>query len=197
MNFKTDVIAYLQTQVAVQAPAIPCRVLNAYPKGLELLPCISVNHMAGSLERQFIGGGRLGVVQNAAGDWVDTESAYWRQSLEVSLWTTNPKTRDVLANACRMVLWRMVRYFSDTADVHEMRVTEQGDGQDLEQRAPADVFSAVFEVSALIPIDIEWPLEISEGFELTADLNDTVMTVSFEAPPPAGETTAPGDTPAV
>lgn len=187
MNFKQAVIAYLQEKVAAEVPAIPCRVLNAYPKGLEVLPALSVNHMAGSLERQFIGGGRLGVVQNEAGEWVDTESAYWRQSLEISLWTTNPKTRDVLANACRMVLWRMVRFFSDTEDVHEMRVTEQGDGQDLEQRAPVDVFSAVFEVSALIPIAIEWPLEMSEGFELTADLNDSVMTVSLEASPPASD----------
>jgi hypothetical protein len=172
VTFKTAVIQYLQEALPpLPGSNVPFRVVNAYPTKPELLPCVSVNQVGGSLETQSIGQEWAGVQQRADGQYVETTGALYREAVEVMLWATNPKTRDVYAMIIRKALWKAMRYFEQAYGVTLIRISEQGDGQDLEARAPTDTFSFAFEFSGLVGITDEIPVPTIEDLTFDAVLS--------------------------
>lgn len=173
MNFKRTILDYLvQALPPVGPQRLPARVLSAYPDKPELLPCLSVVQTAGSLEAQHLGEG-YELDEDGPDAPRELLHALYRQSVEITLWTTHPRDRDDQAEAVRFALWRMMRHLSLACGITKVDLRESGDGQDLEGRAPVTVFSASWTVSGLVPLVATEPLTVAE---------ETEYTVTFTGP---------------
>lgn len=162
MSFKRLVIDYLvQSLPPVGPQRLPARVLSAYPEKPEQLPCISVVQAAGALESQHLGEGFDIDASNPEAPR-EVRYALYRQSLEITLWTTHPRERDEQSESLRYALWRMMCYLSQSRGITKMELREAGDGQDLEGRAPVNVFSASWTVGGLVSLTAIEPLKMVE-----------------------------------
>lgn len=165
MSFKRLVIDYMvQALPPVGPQRLPARVLSAYPDKPEQLPCISVVQSAGSLESQHLGEG-FEIDASTPEAPREVVHALYRQSLEITLWTTHPRERDEQSEILRLALWRMMRYLSQSRGITKMDLREAGDGQDLEGRAPVNIFSASWTVSGLVSLTATEPLKMVEDTE--------------------------------
>lgn len=150
LNFKQAVIEGLKCRLESLGSAT-LKVINCYPATPNHLPCISVTQASGELGPQSIGED-WGKFQDEHGNYWAVDGSFYRQSLEVTLWTHHPDDRDQLSAQTRKALWRTIKQLSDEQNVQEARLSETGDGQDFEAQQPQDVFLFTFTLSALVPL---------------------------------------------
>lgn len=150
-QLKAELKAYLEKSLPAQGQQ-PFRVLTRWPKDAASLPCISLTQGDGGLGKQTIGQGWSTDVEGPDGATYSVTGTYWRQSIHVDVWCTNPRQRDQMANAMRSILYSFLRWASEELDVQEASIQEQGDGEDLEGQAPKDVFTFGMTFAGLVPV---------------------------------------------
>ena len=170
-RLKPAVINGLKERLPNQGAAT-YRVLNAYPVKPNLLPCISVVQSGGGIGHQGIGRvwNAYLVTDPDTSQVYQVEGTYYRQGVEITVFTLNPGERDDLAAAVRESLWDLMRELSDTTDFQEAELTEQGDGQDFDQQAPADLFMCTFHLAGIAPLLKFYPVDQADNITLNADL---------------------------
>jgi hypothetical protein len=158
LDLKMEIIAALRVLLP-KVGGQNFEVRNAYPTLPSLLPCISVTQASGGLDSETIGEQFTETVQDTDdGKWYTVEGAYYRQSVEVTVWALTPDDRDLIKRAVRKVLWRVRKALSDAKDLHKSQLSEQGDSQDFDKDAPNDIFMYTFEISGVSPITEVTPL---------------------------------------
>lgn len=169
-RLKPAVIEGLRERLPNQG-ATTYRVLNAYPVKPNLMPCVSVVQASGGIGHQGIGRSwsTRRFKDEDTGIFYELEGTYYRQSVEITIFSAHPGERDDLAQLVREGLWDLFRELSDTEDFQEAELTEQGDAQDFTSQEPADVFMAVFHLAGIAPILKFIPLEVAEGVEVDAE----------------------------
>jgi hypothetical protein len=174
VNFilKPAVIDGLKVRMPPLANGAPFNVLGAYNVKANQHPAIIVAQGEGGKSHETIGRQWTATAYQDpdTGDSYSISGQYYRQSVSVTIMSTNPKERDSLSIQLREALVALYIDLSNQNDVQMAELTEVGDSQTFEDQAPIDVYMFTFRLAAIAPLLVFTPNQTANAVDVTFEL---------------------------